>query len=364
MKSFHDIIIIGAGPAGSASALQAARNGLNVVVFEKSSWPRPKTCAGGISPRGRALLKKLGIWEKFHKAGYPIMGLHLVSPNGKEAMLAGVESATVINRRIFDDLLMQSAVNAGASLLANAKVEALLRDNGRVTGVIAGGREYYSRWVLSAEGANSHFSPDRNPREILHTAMAWYENASFTPNIIDMIYDKEILPYYMWLFPESEKIVNIGLCIHRSVYKGSVPDLFIRLLDRHFSNRLASSRMIGNIKSHPISVTAGSVNYYTEPGLIVIGEAARLVNPSTGEGISYAMESGIAAVESILTGDRLKRSDDFISKSYEKSISRFGKNFKTSSFFLNHAETIINLAATFGSNPLLKRLSVKSLAKS
>ena len=363
MKPVRDIIIIGAGPAGSAAAFHAARNGLNALVIEKSSWPRPKTCAGGISPRGRALLKSLGVWEKFHKAGYPIMGLHLVSPKGKEAMLAGVESATVINRRIFDDLLMQSAMNAGSSFLTDTKVEALLRENNRVTGVVAGGREYYGRWVLSAEGANTRFSPDRNPREILHTAMAWYENASFTPNIIDMIYDNEILPYYMWLFPESEKIVNIGLCIHRSIYKGSVRDLFSRLVERHFSKRLSSSRMIGGIKSHPISVTAGSVNYNSEPGLIVVGEAARLVNPSTGEGISYAMESGIGAIESILSGDRFGWSYEVVSNTYKNRIACFGRNFKAAGFFLDHAGTIINLAASFGSHPLLRRVTSKSLAK-
>jgi len=299
VASRYEVIVVGAGPAGSVAALEAVRRGLGpVLLLEAERLPRPKTCGGGLSPRARKLLRELGLWSQIEARAYPIKGMRLVGPSGREVKLGGVESASVLARGELDELLARQAAREGAELREGTRVERLALESGRVRGVVTSEGVIEGRWVVVANGAHSKLGADPRPRRLLQTCMAWYEGVPFTPNLVEMVYDSELVPHYGWLFPESERRVNIGLCVDEERLKGSVRDLFARFLERHYASRLAAATQLGRWSGHPISVSV-DVEHHAAPGSLVCGEACRLVNPATGEGIAYAMRSGQLAAEAI-----------------------------------------------------------------
>ena len=101
--------------------------------------------------------------------------------------------------------------------------------------------------------------------------MAWFEDLSFVPHRLEMIFDAELAPQYGWLFPESDNRANIGLCIHRDRRRQrSIRDWFGSFLDRHFHQRLAGARQIGPWRGHPIS-TSVRIEHHAPPGVLVAG---------------------------------------------------------------------------------------------
>jgi flavin-dependent dehydrogenase len=116
-----------------------------------------------------------------------------------------------------------------------------------------------------------------------------------------MLFDKNLSPLYGWLFPEDDTRVNIGVCIEGEGPGGekttrNVRDVFERFLDDHFRDRLRSARQIGRLKGHPIAYTTWISHTYA-PGILYVGEAARITHNATGEGIYQAMQSGIYAAD-------------------------------------------------------------------
>ena len=133
--------------------------------------------------------------------------------------------------------------------------------------------------------------------------MGWWEDFAFEPGVIEMIFDRSRAPLYGWMFPETAERVNIGICIDTRTpgdprRPHSLRDLFQAFLDRHFSQRLKTARQIGNWKGHPISYTTWIRNC-ASPGVLYLGEAARLTHHLTGEGIYQAMQSGIFAADAV-----------------------------------------------------------------
>ncbi len=302
MSEEREVVIVGAGPAGAAAALGLARAGVRgVLVLERQALPRDKVCAGGLGPKARAELQRLGLWERVAARAYPISGVRLVSPGGREAFAAGQASAHVLRRRELDGLLLEAARAAGVEVRTRCRVTGLVWRGGRVVGVRAAEQELGARWVLLAHGATGHLGDlaEARPRRLLHTCLARFEELALRPNAVEMVWDQALRPHYGWLFPESDSAANIGLCIaagqlgHRSVRA-----LFARFLERRFGPRVRAARQVGAWRSHPISVST-RVRHAAPPGCLALGEATRLVNPATGEGIAQALTSGRLAAEAL-----------------------------------------------------------------
>ena len=299
MSQAWDVVVVGAGPAGAVAALEAQRAGLRVLVLEKDEAGRGKTCAGGISPAARGHLKRLGLWERVEAEAYLIRGMRLVSPSGREATLVGAETAVVLRRERFDALLAEAAASAGATFLWNRRCDGLVERGGRVIGVRCGSEEIGARYVIVANGAMSRLCPDPRPKSLLHACLSRFEGVPFEPHVLEMIYDPELLPHYGWLFPEGPGRVNIGICLFEETRRRrSLRDVFLRFLDRHFGKRLAGARQEGRLMGHPIS-TCTSVEHHAAEGVFVAGEALRLTNMATGEGISHAIWSGALAARAV-----------------------------------------------------------------
>jgi len=362
MNRQADVVVIGAGPAGAMAALTAARRGWSVIIFEKSRWPRRKTCGAGISPTARRILRETGLWESVRAAAYPIYGLRLVAPSGRAALLAGAESAHVLERSRFDTLLVEAAVAAGARFVPETPVTGLIEEDGIVTGVITPAREVRGRIVIAAGGANGTIGRQR-PKILLQTAMAWYEDLPFTPGIMEMFYDPAVLPHYLWLFPESDRLVNLGLCLPAERRTQPITTLFEDLVSRHLGERLAQGRRVRGILGHPIAVST-QVSFELTPGVLPVGEAAALVNPATGEGISFAMESGRIATAVVAEAWKKGRNAAWIGETYRRRAARaFDRRFATAAFFCRHATCFIETAAWVGSSRFMRSLTARAMAK-
>jgi geranylgeranyl reductase family protein len=311
------IVIVGAGPAGTTAALTLARQGRHeVVLLDRDEFPRVKTCGSGLSPRCIGMCRELGLYETMARHAYGICGLVFTGPAGHKTNLDGKEGAWVLPRSIFDAELAGAAEGAGARFEQGFKVTRLLADpTGRVRGVAAGDRQLEADLVLCADGAHSRFSVDPRPKRTIATIMGWYEGVPVTPGHMEMWFVPRVAPWYGWLFPETRTRVNIGLC-----YDPDDPadphDIFDELAERHVGERLRGATQLGRFRGAPISYTdaAGPV---ARPGALYLGEAARLTNGFTGEGIFYAMKSGVMAADLVS-----RCSGPMLEREYQRAVAR------------------------------------------
>lgn len=297
------VIVVGAGPGGGMAALRLAEMGFrDVLLVDRARFPRDKACASGLGPNALKVLDRVGLGAEVRRNAYPIKGLRLTTPGGRELLLPSEGAALVYARREFDDLLVRTAVERGATFRDNLPVTGLVREGGRVVGVQAGGEVLRADTVLVASGANCSFTEDRRPRQLISTMMSWWEDFPIEPGMMEMFWDKRIRPLYGWLFPESDRRVNIGMCVDAVDAKGrkreNLRGLYQDLLDKYFGARLRQARQIGDWKGHPISHTVW-VRDVAVPGALYLGEAARLVHNATGEGIFQAMQSGLYAAQAV-----------------------------------------------------------------
>jgi flavin-dependent dehydrogenase len=277
----------------------------HVLLVDKDEFPREKTCGSALSPSGVELISQLGIGDEVRRLGYVIHSLVIKTPGERQMKLSTEQAAIILLRKHFDNLLVEKARALGVEFRGGFKATELVREGGRVVGVRGGANKETLRAdvVLAADGAHSIFGFDPRPRRTISTLMGWWEDFAFEPGTIEMFFDKNLLPLYGWMFPESPHRVNIGICMEGEGTDGrktsrNVRDVFARFLDDHFADRLVGARQIGKFKGHPISYTTW-IGHLTAPGMIYLGEGGRMTHNATGEGIYQAMQSGVYAAEAV-----------------------------------------------------------------
>jgi geranylgeranyl reductase family protein len=305
----HDVVIVGAGPSGASAAIALRQRGIeDVLLLDRDDFPRDKTCGSGLSPNALSLAIELGIDREVSAQSYPIDRVRIVTPGGREMVLASDAAAVVLLRKEFDNLLVQRARTLGATFESGFVGRSLIREGGRVVGVRGLGetpdgppKEHRGRVVLCADGAHSIFSTDDRPKRSIATLMGWWEGLEHEHGQLDMIFDKNVAPLYGWMFPETDTRVNIGICLDTDDAGKPVRPLretFEGFLRDQYGGRIEKAERVGRLKGHPIVYTTW-FGHSTEPGALRIGEAARVTHNATGEGISQAMQSGIYAADAV-----------------------------------------------------------------
>ena len=288
------VVIIGAGPSGASAALALRQLGAaDVLVLDKSVYPRVKVCGSGLSPLALAVLDQLRLRDRFRARHAVIAGLWARGPDGGEVRFSAGEGAWVVPRVELDQSLIQAAVELGARFQEDTKVLELLRDpQGNVRGVRTAREELEADLVLCADGSPARFSRDTSPRYGIRTLMGWWKGTQLPTDATMMVWDRKLDGYYAWSFPEPDGITNIGLTIPEgSPHASRLKDLFQELLDEHFLPHMKGAEQLGKWMGHP-AVLSTRVGAISESRAMSIGEAARLVMPATVEGIGFALESG------------------------------------------------------------------------
>jgi menaquinone-9 beta-reductase len=307
-----EVIVVGAGPAGASAAIELARRGVSVLLLERDRVPGDKACGSMLSPAALAQADRLGVGAVVRRRGVAIQNVKVTTPAGRTMVLSSQAAAVALSRTVFDELLVERARALGAEFRDATRVTTLVEHKGRVVGVrLEDGREMRSRYVVCCDGAQSAFSLDERPKHTIQTLMGWWEGVNFERQQIEVIFARELMPLYGWLFPETATRVNIGICLDARAADGSkttrdVRRVFEQFLDTYFADRLRHATPLGTLEGHPI-VHTSVIAHCTRPGALYAGESSRIANYATGEGISQAMQSGIFAAQAlghIFSGER------------------------------------------------------------
>jgi len=395
-----DLIVVGAGPGGSATAYHAAQAGLDVLLLEKTSFPREKVCGDGLTPRGVKGLLRMGVEVTPENGWLRNKGLRIYG-GGLRVELPWPELAewpsygAVRTRLDLDELLARQAEKAGARLQEETTVTGAVTDErtGRVVGVTArtGGRDgepatYRAPLVVAADGNSArlplslgmHRREDRpmgvayrtyfrSPRRSHDDHLeSWLELWGTEPQTGQRV----LLPGYGWVFGMGDGTSNVGLGLLNTTQAWQATD-YRGLLRSWLGQTPAEWQFDDEHQVGPIRGAALPMGFNRQPhyrdGLLLVGDAAGSVNPFNGEGIAYALENGETCAEVVVQALR-----EPSGPSREKSLSayptalkaRYGGYFTLGRVFvrlIGHP-AVMKLAAQKGlPHPTLMRLTLKLL---
>ncbi len=321
-----DVLVVGAGPAGSAAAYALAKAGADVLILDRSRFPRDKTCGDGVAPHAVDILREMGVtFEQFHGPARKTFGGLISGPDGRSFRAepprggdgARLES-WIVPRIELDAHAVRAAVRAGATLREGVTITGLVRERGRVRGVEtldgSGVSRVRASVVIGADGAHSSVAKalglrENGPRHIGYALRAYYENVSGLRDDMEIhYYDRGLLPGYGWIFPTGVRSANVGVGVYFGELRRSGRKLRDILHDFIHSapavaDRFRDARLSGRATGWPLPVSSERRNTVFD-GVMLAGDAASLVDPLTGEGIYTALVSGRSAARAALAGLR------------------------------------------------------------
>ncbi len=353
MSDRHDLLVVGGGPGGAATGYWAAKAGLDVVVVERKTFPRDKTCGDGLTPRAVHQLDEMGIdLTAYHRYD----GLRAVA-HGRALEMKWPDHPVypghgyVVRRHDLDPLVAENAARAGATLHTGTEATEPLLNDGHLVGAIVRDtqtgdeREIRARYVVVADGANSRFGralgSSRNRSYPQGMAIrTYFESPLHDDPWIESALDirdrnGNSMPGYGWIFPVGDGTINVGIGLlstfrdYRSVNTSHLMNEFARTMPDYWQIDPDSPTQPPTGGRLPM---AGSVGPKVGPNWLLVGDAAGSINPFNGEGIDYAYETGRLAAslveQATATGSALvlRRYDEILDE-------RFRLYFKTARLF-------------------------------
>jgi menaquinone-9 beta-reductase len=314
-----DVIVVGAGPGGSSAAYHLARAGLDVLVLEKSTFPREKVCGDGLTPRAVKQLVGMGITLGPEDGWFPNKGIRIIG-GGVSIELDWPELSSypgfglVRTRCGFDEIVARAAQRAGARLAEGVTVTGPVIDEatGRIVGVTAGERAYRARLVVAADGNSSRLSlamglRKRDDRPLGVAIRTYYASPRHDDDYLETwleLWDgSALLPGYGWIFGVGDGTSNVGLgLLNTSASFGNID--YRAMLRRWLASMpaewgFAEENQVAPVRGAALPMGFNRTPHYTS-GLLLVGDAGGMVNPFNGEGISCAMESGEIAAQVIV----------------------------------------------------------------
>jgi len=299
----YDLIVVGAGPAGAAAGVTAARAGARVLVVDRATFPRPKTCGDALSNRGAEIACRIArnpnALDLIPHA--VVHGAVAVFPDGSRVRRGfGGHDGYIVPRHAFDALLRDQLESAGATVREGARVERLLHNGTDVVGALVDGERVFSHAVIAADGPGSVGwralgVPYRRGRGLAVAITAYYEDVEFGEDTgrTEHYFEADLRSGYGWAFPPVEGEANVGVYQRADAYERGPRKLAAWLdafVERH-PERFARARRVGGPRtwSLPLATRPGPPG---GPGLLLAGDAAFSIDPLSGEGIWQALESG------------------------------------------------------------------------
>jgi geranylgeranyl reductase family protein len=378
-----DVIVVGAGPAGSAAAYHLSRAGLDVLAVDRATFPRDKVCGDGLTPRAVAALIRMGV-DVADEGFLRIDASRVHGADGRPMDVGwrgrALPGFGMVRRRFeLDHMLVERARAAGVTVLEGVEAAGPVMESGRVVGVrlrtdgepSPAERVVRARFVVAADGASTRLAAraggGRDPSAPTAVAARRYYRVD---GPTDPVFETWIgikgagrrLPGYGWAFPTGDGATNVGAFVIRPgrAAGGASPDgalsaraafdAFITDLSALSHSRIfAEEDALGPITSSAIPIGMDRLRTAVS-GLLVVGDAAGLANPFTGEGIGYALESGELAARAIVAATRGGADVDPAVECAAALRSRYGRVFRAGRWFARQIgrPTVTSLAARYG----------------
>jgi len=402
-----DVIVVGAGPSGSTAAYYLAQAGLNVLLLEKSRFPRDKVCGDGLTPRAVKSLVAMGV-DVSEEAGWlRNKGLRVIG-GGLRLELPWPELSSypgyglVRTRASLDEQLARRAQAAGAKLIEGANVTGpLLDDDGQIIGVTiepeagaekskstdpevertaASPQTFRARVVVAADGNSSRLSVamglrKRDDRPLGVAVRTYYTSPrhddDYLESWLDLWDGDRLLPGYGWIFGMGDGTSNVGLgLLNTSTAFGNTD--YRALLKRWLRSMPEEWGYVEENRTEPVRGAALPMGFNRTPhyhrGLLLAGDAAGMVNPFNGEGIAYAMESGeiLARVVAQAMARPTAAETERVLRSYPDALQdAYGRYYTLGRVFVEliGRPKLMRYATSAGmSKPALMRFALKLMA--
>jgi len=323
MTNNSDVIVVGAGPAGSATAFHLARQGLNVTLFEKTSFPREKVCGDGLTPRAVKQILDMGIEPTKENGWLRNKGLRVIGGGHRLELnwpdVDGFPNYGLVRTRAdFDELLARTAQKQGVNLFEKTRVTGPIFDStsGKVIGVNIkkddGNQEqHFAPVVVASDGVSSRMAlalglERRDDRPMGVAVRTYYKSTrsddDYLESWLELRDQNKLLPGYGWIFGMGDGTSNVGLGILDSspVFQSiDYKDLLKRWLDQTPEEwGFRDQNMTQPVRGAALPMGFNRQPHYAK-GMILVGDSGGMVNPFNGEGIAYAMETGQVAADVI-----------------------------------------------------------------
>lgn len=334
-EQLYDAIVVGAGPAGSCAAYHLSKNGANVLLVDRYSFPRDKRCGDAVMPRALEELSLMGladeVQQRFVATERIGMSLHDKPLSFHPVREEGAKSY-VAPRKVFDALLCKNALRHGATWLDQMTVqEALLRRDHALVQGVRGNQlvKLRAKLVIAADGSGSRLARklrdttvEQSNLEIdsltapqddraRSTAMrGYFSGIDGISDALEFYFRNETSTTYYWIFPAGQGLANVGVIASMAQLRASKADLtnaltaFLQI--PVLAKRTAHAQLVGQLGAAPIAAGLRGTALFGER-MLCVGDAAALVEPRSAEGISGALWSGRMAAETAISA--LKQND-------------------------------------------------------
>ncbi|MEN4017680.1 MAG: NAD(P)/FAD-dependent oxidoreductase [Methanobacterium sp.] len=372
-----DVLVVGAGPAGSSAAKHAALNGAEVLMVEKKSEiGSPKRCAEGVSKDG---LIKLGIEPSSRWVTSEIDGVRLVSPGGIDVWLTQdtvklPEMGYVVERKVFDKFMAMDAARAGADIMIKTLVKGLeKRDDHVMVKAERMGKEIEikAEIVIGADGPESRvgrwggLKTAVKPKYMESGAQFEMVGVQMeNPNALEFYFGSVAPGGYAWIFPKGDDIANVGLAVISTLTEKSAYEHLLDFVKTCPATKNATAVEL-NIGGDPVG---GIIKKISTDRILIVGDAAGMVNPLTGGGIISGMQGGLIAGEiaaaAVKEGDTSEKRLSMYDKRCEKEIGdSFNKYMKSREYLESLSDRELDLIAKAFNETEFERISTAELLK-
>lgn len=373
MKDEYDVIVVGAGPAGSIAARTAAEKGCSVLLVEKrQEIGDPVRC--GEACNKNIIKSFIDLDQSWISA--EIDNIRIFSPDGTVINMGSnnEKSGIILERKIFDIALAQSAGNAGVDICTKTSAIGLLKDNDFVSGIrarfLGEETEIRSKIVVGADGVESKIGrwagidTTLKLRDVETCAQFLMTNVDIHQNFCDFFVGNEVAPGgYAWVFPKGERKANIGVGVIGNRTNEMRPiDCLKKFIDKNFPNGKVIGLIAGAV---PLR---GSINKTVANGLLLVGDSARQADPLTGGGIDNSLLcakiAGDVIAEAIVKNDNSTKILNRYEKEWKHTIGgTIDKNYKIKELFIRMTDKQFNSLAHSLEGVKLNEMSTMALMK-
>lgn len=330
-----DVLIVGAGPAGCSAALTLHKSGLSVAIVDKAEFPRDKCCGDGLTTSALRQLERIGLDPTRLESFHVVESTAWRSPSGFVSELSlpnedGIRIA-VARREDLDDALVKMVRGTGISVFESHALQSV-DTSGRGVAVTAGDKTFSARYLIAADGVWSptrklvSAAPESPYLGNIHAFRQYFKNVTGpAKDRLFVSFEPDLLPGYLWSFPLGDGRVNVGFGIERrdgrsiQTMKKSWPDILQRPHIRAELGELAEPELPHKAWPIPAEIQTDLLSA-AQGRVLFVGDAARVVDPLTGEGIGQALETGDAAARAII--EKGQRHPERAAKHYRTYIQR------------------------------------------